>query len=50
MAMTPNQINAVVNAVCKRAESMVDNRVGARQGTPADKRKVKVEIAARLTK
>jgi hypothetical protein len=49
MALSDAQKEAVVTAVAKKAESMVENRVNARGGTAADKKLVKAAIAKRLT-
>lgn len=49
MALTENQIEAVVKAVVTKAESMIENRVNARNGTPADKKTVKLRVAACIT-
>ena len=46
--LTDAQVNAIVNAVCAKADKMVANRVAARGGTAKDHAVVKRAIAERL--
>lgn len=49
MALSKEQIESIASAVTAKAETMIANRVQAREWSPADIGKVKAAVAGKLS-